>query len=105
MECLHWHGGLPRLLSEASGIEAVLELSSFEKTSPKVKNAAFVVNGPVLGLKADVIREILSNNDHLERCLIITDASPYIHCLAREGTVSPDDEKTIFQVLLFFTHK
>ena len=80
-ECLHWHGGLLRL-ERQGGVEAVKELSSFEAGTEGQKKAVFLVDGPVAGLKAEKISEILRGS-HFENCAVITNASPSVHNLAR----------------------
>ena len=80
-ECLHWHGGLLRL-ERHGGVEAVKELSSFEAGGEGQKKAVFVVDGPVVGLRAEKIGEILRGS-HFEHCAVITNASPSVNNLAR----------------------
>ena len=80
-ECLHWHGGLLRL-ERYGGVEAVKELSSFEAGAEGQKKAVFIVDGTVVGLRAEKIGEILRGS-HFEYCTVITNASPSVHNLAR----------------------
>ncbi len=54
---------------EASGAEAVRELSSFESCDERYKKAVFLISGPVAGLKKDILREIVQNSC-LEYCQV-----------------------------------
>ena len=76
VECLHWQTGLNFL--RENKIAAVREFSTFESGSDDQKKAAFIINGPVLSLKKDILREIVINSK-FEYCQVITNASGAVH--------------------------
>lgn len=79
-ESLHWAGGLGRL--ERAGAAAVKEFNSFEQGSEADKKAVFLIGGPVVDLKSDVLGEIVRNSK-FEYVTVVSTASAAVHNGAR----------------------
>ncbi|XP_076315450.1 sec1 family domain-containing protein 2-like [Tachypleus tridentatus] len=75
-ECLHWHGGLLRLLD--AGALHVRQLSSFETGSESERKAVFVVSGPLYGEPLHIIQDILKYSS-FQYSVVITSFSPSHH--------------------------
>uniref|UniRef100_A0A069DZE7 Putative sec1 family domain protein n=1 Tax=Panstrongylus megistus TaxID=65343 RepID=A0A069DZE7_9HEMI len=82
-ECLHWHGGLLRLLQ--SGATSVKQFSSFENGEDH-KKAVFIVSSPLVGPARIILRDLISNSKFLH-CVLITSCSPIVLTVATTGNV------------------
>lgn len=84
VECLHWHGGLNRLLT--AGALSVKEFSSFEGGEKNEKKAVFLVKNPLVGPPRTILKDIISNS-FFEHCVVITPCSPSVLYLATTGSI------------------
>ncbi|XP_073993855.1 sec1 family domain-containing protein 2-like isoform X1 [Rhodnius prolixus] len=97
-ECLHWHGGLLRLLE--SGATTVKQFSSFESGEDN-KKAVFIVSSPLVGPARIILRDLISNSKFLH-CVLITSCSPAVLTVATTGNVpESSNEMSALQKLEF----
>ncbi|KAK9498781.1 hypothetical protein O3M35_003342 [Rhynocoris fuscipes] len=82
-ECLHWHGGLVRILK--SGAKCVKQFSSFENGGENTK-AVFIVSSPLVGPPRLILRDLISTSK-FNYCVLITSCSPIVLTVATTGNV------------------
>lgn len=96
IENLHFNGGLKSVLQ--SGINGIRDFSSFESGSETDKKAVFILSGPVVGLRAEILAEIVKNS-HFEYCVIISSASNSVHKFAKYPGKPDLDDQFVFNEL------
>lgn len=83
-ECLHWNGGLGRLLK--AGALGVRDFSSSVSGSSQQKKAVFLIKNPLTGPPRMILKDIISSSN-FEHCIVITSCSPIALNLATTGNV------------------
>ncbi|KFM74070.1 Sec1 family domain-containing protein 2, partial [Stegodyphus mimosarum] len=76
-ECLHWHGGLRRILD--GGAISVENFSPFVRADSKIKKAVFIIMSPILAETLRTLMVIIRANS-FRNCIIISSLPSKCHC-------------------------
>ncbi|XP_076043929.1 sec1 family domain-containing protein 2-like isoform X2 [Oratosquilla oratoria] len=94
-ECLHWHGGLVRLVNaKASDVK---EFSSFECGGQDDTKGVFLISSAIHNTKKDILRDIIQSSC-FQYCVVISAAHPNVHSYARFGGRETDETMIMNQL-------